>query len=72
MNLRNTNKPITVSPHASVNNFPIHFRSAPMDDSIEQFDWIPEQLTQVLEDILAEGAVQPVVLPCDATVADRV
>ncbi len=43
-----------------------------MDDSIEQFDWIPEQLTQVLEDILADGVVQPVVLPCDATVADRV
>lgn len=43
-----------------------------MDDSIEQFDWIPEQLTQVLEDILADSALQAEVVPYDATVADRV
>jgi len=43
-----------------------------MDDNIEQFDWIPERLTEVLEDILADSATQPAVVSGDAITADRV
>lgn len=43
-----------------------------MDDTIEQFDWIPEQLTKVLEDILADTPGQAVPVSGDGGAAESV
>ena len=43
-----------------------------MDNDIDQFDWIPERLTEVLEDILADATVQTVLLPGGDAVTDGV